>query len=615
VSVLYLLLAVREAGKQNLGFSQFTKEKWKLWRKPLIFSCLGGLFMAMYLVTWQGALLFILIISLYMVIQVIIDHLQNQSTSYLGIPGFVFFLVAVIIFLPSVITNEIRLVIVTALLLPLFLTGLSILFKRTGFKRGYYPLALIVVAVIFFSFLYIRESYSFHVLVTRFETVFFPQGYSAATTSEMQPFLSVSNNFSTQVAWENFTTSFFLTKSWPIPGFGIISFVILVWLYIKNRGRQKLHLFLIIWTLVMFIATLIQRRFAYYLTINIALLSGYLAWQIIWLGGLRNLASRIGNKVEKPQDKTAREKRRKKRKESQGIAVYYIRIVGAAVVVFVLFFLFNITMSKQEASVTPLAPSNAWEEGLTWLKENSHEPLESSQAYFEYHTINYDYTTSVYCVASWWDYGYWISRIAHRIPIINPSQNTVRVKQIASLLISPDVNSTDITLKRLKAKYIICDTAMVTTKFWGIVTWTGKEKEDFYEDYYVIQNGQLVAATVFYPDYYESLLVRLYNFDGKAVEATEPTVITFAEKIGQDGKPFKQITGAQKFATYKEAMAYISEAGPANHRLVSMNPFASPVPLESVENYRLVFSSKETNSTIVKDVAIPQVKIFEYTGN
>jgi hypothetical protein len=111
------------------------------------------------------------------------------------------------------------------------------------------------------------------------------------------------------------------------------------------------------------------------------------------------------------------------------------------------------------------------------------------------------------------------------------------------------------------------------------------------------------------------MLVRLYSFDGKAVAATEPTVITFVEKVGEDGKPFKQINGAQKFSTYEEALAFVSEAGSANHRLVSMNPFASPVPLENIENYRLVFNSKVTNNTIVKGTTIPQVKIYEYTGN
>ncbi|GAI14766.1 unnamed protein product, partial [marine sediment metagenome] len=34
----------------------------------------------------------------------------------------------------------------------------------------------------------------------------------------------------------------------------------------------------------------------------------------------------------------------------------------------------------------------------------------------------YEYPESSYSVMSWWDYGHWITRIAHRIPISNPFQ-------------------------------------------------------------------------------------------------------------------------------------------------------------------------------------------------
>jgi oligosaccharyl transferase (archaeosortase A-associated) len=597
-----------------LGFSQFTKEQWKLWAKPLIYSCLGGLFLVMYLASWQGAMLFTLIISIYFVVQFILDFFQHQSSAYLGITGFVYFLITAIVFYPTALTYSARLVLVTAAILPLFFIGLSALFTRTKLNRGFYPLLLVIGVSAYLGAIYMTHSSSIQYLADQSALVFFPQGFGASTTSEMQPFLSVLGSFSTQVAWENFTTSFFLVRPWPIPGLGIISFIVLIWLFIKNRGRQKLHLFLIIWTLVMAAATLVQRRFAYYLSINIALLSGYLAWQFIWLGGMRNLVSGINNKVEKLRDKTAREKR-KKRRESQSIAVHYLRVAVVSVVVFVLFFLFNILTVKQEASVTPLAPSDAWEEALTWMKENTPEPLGASTEYFKYQSYDYVYPPSIYSVTSWWDYGYWITRIGHRIPIVNPSQNAYLVSKVANAFVSRSELEADTITESLRSRYLICDTAMVTSKFWGIVTWTGREKEEFYEDYYVNQNGKLVAATVFYPEYFESVLVRLYNFDGKAVTTIEPTVITFIEKIGQDGKPFKQITGAQKFNTYKEAMAFIAEAGPANHRLVSMSPFTSPVALSRILNYRLVFSSKETNNTVVPGMAIPQVKIYQYLGN
>src|SRR4030042_1099895 len=114
----------------------------------------------------------------------------------------------------------------------------------------------------------------------------------------MQPFLSPQGSFSTSVAWGNFTTSFFLFPKWPIPGFAFISLVILIYLFIKRRSDEGNWLFLFVWTIIILAATLVQRRFSYYLVVNIALLSAYLSWQAIWIAGL--------NKLMKPEEPGAK---------------------------------------------------------------------------------------------------------------------------------------------------------------------------------------------------------------------------------------------------------------------------------------------------------------------
>jgi hypothetical protein len=81
--------------------------------------------------------------------------------------------------------------------------------------------------------------------------------------------------------------------------FAIIPLVVMIYLFFKQRGNTEHLLLFLVWTLVILSATMSQRRFAYYLTINISLLSAFISWQIIWLAGLWKLATRLEKRPEK----------------------------------------------------------------------------------------------------------------------------------------------------------------------------------------------------------------------------------------------------------------------------------------------------------------------------
>ena len=87
VAVLFLVLAIKRAGEKPFSFSSLLKRDRSLLGRPLLYSVLAGLFLGLYLITWQGGLLFVFIISLYLVIQFIIDHLRRQPNEHLGIIG------------------------------------------------------------------------------------------------------------------------------------------------------------------------------------------------------------------------------------------------------------------------------------------------------------------------------------------------------------------------------------------------------------------------------------------------------------------------------------------------------------------------------------------------
>ncbi|MCJ7653997.1 MAG: hypothetical protein MUO97_01645 [Dehalococcoidia bacterium] len=163
-------------------------------------------------------------------------------------------------------------------------------------------------------------------------------------------------------------------------------------------------------------------------------------------------------------------------------------------------------------------------------------------------------------------------------------------------------------------KYVIVDysTAMpVVGKFHAVATLSGSSLEKFFDIYYQPREDKLEPVILFHPEYYRSLLIRLYNFDGKQVVPSSSIVISFEERVSRDGQPYKEITSAKSFPSYEQAEAYVASQKSGNYRIVSDNPFASPVPLQALEHYKLVYSSN-SYKTMPSGSLIPEVKIFEY---
>jgi len=611
-AILFLILAIKTAGQRQMTYGHLIRRDWAIVTRPLVFSLLGGIFLGIYLITWAGAPIFVFIITLYFIIQFVIDHLRRQSSEHLGVISFVLFLVPLIIYLPFAVGKDTTVSLVVAMLVPLALSGVSLLLSSRGLKPFYYPLTLVGMAVVL---LVIFDAIAPDVLSTmldKFRFVFFPVGASATTTLEMQPFLSPQGSFSTAVAWGNYTTSFFLFPSWPIPGFAFISLIILIWLFIKQRSNEKHRLLFFIWTLIILLATLMQRRFAYYLVINISLLSAYLSWQAIWLAGLRKFVNKPENRAEGVKAETARDKTKKR----HGITMNHINVILSIIVVFFFVLFPNIVKAKEVASAARFAPSDAWQASLTWMKENTPEPFGDPDAYYKIYERTspgetFEYPESAYGVTAWWDYGYWITRIAHRLPSANPAQEPGPITKVARLFLSQDESLSDEVIEELDSSYLIADYATATSKFWAVVTWAGQKQSDFVGVYYLPYEGELMPVQFFYPEYYHTLFVRLYNFDGKAVTDTSSVVISYEEKVDDNGNRYKQISNFEEFSSYQEALDYIERQESGNHEIVGINPFISPIPLEAVQNFKLIYSS-ESGVSYQNIGIIPEVKIFEY---
>ena len=621
VAILFLILAIKSARQRQITFKHLIVLDWAVMRRPLIYSLLAGVFLGIYFLTWVGAALFVFIVFCYFIIQSVIDHLRHESIDYLCIVGFVSFLTALLMFLPVSQEKMYLASLVIALLTPLVLNGISRLMTSIRIKRFYYPVVLVLLGLAGLGIFQVVEPVLLKQILGRFNV--FSPGVILRTVSEARPLLFYEGSFSISLAWASFTTSYFLS---------IISIFILIYLIIKRGGTEK-TLFLV-WCLVIWFATSIgERRFGYYLAVNAALLTGYLSalnffvvhFIVVYLRGQNGnyLSEEIVENpdLEKLADEPTRLAKRRAKRRSAGLkvsqeGVYNIAaMVLATIVIFGMSFAPNIAPAISATKEAPFAPSDAWCSSLSWLRENTTDPFGNAEFYYEFYEQpprgqKYEYPDSAYGIMAWWDYGHWITRIARRLPNHGPGGGWN--PDVARCFTTQDEATTYEIIDKLKSKYVVVDYDTVTTKFYALATWAGSSKDNFYEIYYLPQESGLVPFQLYYPEYYRSLVVRLYNFDGDQVTPQDSLVISYEEKIDRDGNPYKELTSGQSFDSYEEAEAYILSQESDNYRIVGTHPFISPVPLEPLKHYRLIHSSDE--SKIVPELGeISEVKIFKYS--
>ncbi len=597
-AILFLILTIKAARQRQLSLNHIKHREWAIITKPLVYSLLTGLFMGIYLLSWVGALLFVFIISAYFVIQFIIDHLRGETTDYLGIVGTLSWLIALALSLPLLPQTWLRPLYLPSLLIatfiPLVLNGISRLMAIKKVKRAYYPLTLVGLGLIGLAIFQIVNPDLLSSMVSQFG-IFARRG-AALTILEVQPLLFPYGNFSPLVAWNNFTTGSFLS---------FISLGILIYLIVKQGSADKT--LLVVWSLLILAATLGQRRFAYYLAVNVALLTGYLSWRILEFIRLRRPAT---EPIEKPRKRKKGEVKSKARQKTGfRLTTRQVTMALGVIVVFFLAFYPNIKMAITTVEQTPFAISAGWHSSLSWLKANTPEPFDTPDSYYELYETpapeeSFKYPESAYGIMAWWDYGHLITRIGHRIPISNPFQQGA--SQAAQFFTAQDETLANKVMDDLGARYVIIDYDTATVKFHAIAGWAGREETEFFEVYHLQVNGELISAFLFYPEYYHSLATRLYNFDGKEVTPQDTTVISYQEKVSRDGKPYKEITSWESFPNYDAATVHVSSQKSGNYRIVGEGPFVSPVPLEALTNYKLIYSSDDEVGLF------PTVKIFEY---
>jgi dolichyl-diphosphooligosaccharide--protein glycosyltransferase len=386
----------------------------------------------------------------------------------------------------------------------------------------------------------------------------------------------------------------------------------------------------------MVVATFGQNRFGYYFAVNVAVLTAYLSWRALEFAGLREAPDGIevqedtrDRRGEKERGKTKQGNKSKQRKgkakkrEQRVLATRYLsaRNVYVSMVLIVVFFLafypnIGVAINRVKANT---GVDNDWNESLVWMRDNTPDPFNNPGFYYELHQRPpargaYQYPESAYGVMSWWDYGYYITYIAHRIPNASPN-GQAGAADAASFFVAQDEASGSQVLDRLGSKYVIVDSSMAIGKFYAMAVWAGKDQSQFFDVFYQsTQTGTLQPVMLYYPEYYQSMCSRLYLFAGEEWVPQQVLAVSWNERqlTSTDGSTFtaKVVSDQKSFSTYDSAKAFVDVH--QDYRIVGTSPVVSPVPLEKLDHYKLIHQSPTIVST-QQQGNISEVEIFQYS--
>ncbi|WP_423751527.1 oligosaccharyl transferase, archaeosortase A system-associated [Salinirarus marinus] len=272
------------------------------------------------------------------------------------------------------------------------------------------------------------------------------------------------------------------------------------------------------------------------------------------------------------------------------------------------------TPAWQAANQTSPGPVTQWDGSLQWLESNTPEPgtlggANNELPYYGKYSKpgdgDYDYPQGAYGVMSWWDYGHWITVRGHRIPNANPFQQGAA--EAANFLLAPNETQASEVLQRQstegnQTRYVMVDWQMTSpnSKFGAPIVWYDEgnvSQRDFFRPVY---SSDLRANTMVKSQrYYESLMIRLYQYHGSAMQP-QPIVADWEQRTVElrNGRTVTVRAAPQGNESMVKQMNNVSEArayvqNDSTSQIGGVGPYPSErVP--ALEHYRLVKMSESS---------------------
>ncbi|MGZ4891794.1 MAG: oligosaccharyl transferase, archaeosortase A system-associated, partial [Halobacteriota archaeon] len=428
-AIIFLFLMLALKGQLTFGKIRrlaFTGED----KRTLLYAALAGVFVTALLLTWLGGFLFLGIITAFAIVQYSISHVKRVRSDNLTIITMTMLFISLLTIFPVTVTSHFAWAIDAghlSLFQPLFLVALLIIFAAFGslsyymrdMRRAIYPLTICGLLV--------AASVAFYLLKPGLATTVFT-GYGfftntgvLQTIAEAQPLFSGAGGFQLNTVASYFQALLFVA----LVGLAVLG-------YRVYKKQDEAALLLLVWSVFAFAITVVQTRFTFLLSANVAILSGFV---IVWI--MDALVGKAYGTLLDVHDASALP-------QLFGREIKYTQLAGVFLVVVVLL-LPSISVTTSYAKSVPDI-SNDWAESLQWMKVNTPP------------TSNYNVTSDQkpeYGVLSWWDYGNWIVFLGHRPAVANNFQTGV--SDAAQFFTSQNESGTLGIVQNRNVKYVMTD--------------------------------------------------------------------------------------------------------------------------------------------------------------
>lgn len=575
-------------------------------KKNYILPIFSGVAYTLGFLIMPTMILFAFIAGIFTVVQSIIDVKQNRSFGYLvALNGITFFIPIVAFSFFGPIVSQLALdnySMIHPLVYMLIIFGTLLLYQMRQYLRvasrwGIYTFYIGALAAISFTASAILVPEFLSIMSTYF-IQFFGQNSYALTVQEAR-YWTVSDALN----------SFNVALPLSIIGFGY-----LVYKTYKESSPSKI--FFIIWSVVIFGATIQHIRYEYYAAVNIAILTGIFV-SVFVMYCLPDVVAYIRGKTSTVQPVEPKQLKKKQQKK-QSARVSEVRKIEstlflAGIVVITGFFIISsLAIEVGLGSAVSGRMNHDWVGAAEWMSKNTPE---TGVNYSElYKGDGFKYPNQSYGVLSWWDYGHVITFFGNRIPNANPFQSGVQGQNgSAAFFMQEDEKNATKILDNIGTKYIVTDVEMSTGKFWAMSTWYDKDVAGYpYQPIFLAQesaSSPLKQVQFFSDKYYQTMVTRLHNFDGSFVT---PSTVVYLELTKDSKYPIPLIARGMNTnaTTARVVLSQFNQgyqSGTEVAGVYNIDPTLSTVEIDALRHFRLVYESP--TSTIG---TIRYVKIFEY---
>ncbi|MCK5602865.1 glycosyltransferase family 39 protein, partial [Candidatus Pacearchaeota archaeon] len=279
--MMFFMIAIKKA--ENITFDHWLNKDWMLLKTPLIYSLFAGIAFGAYLLNWAHGVFFAVVFGVFVVIQYIIDHFRGNSTEYLGVVGIIAYFVAMVMVIPYIEISN-RFSSGSYSLLHLSVTGggaaifvfLSLVSKYMnprGYSGFHYLLFVSGTILIGLMALKILLPDFYGATAGSWNYIFKGQSGGGLTIAEASPITD-------GMIMGNFGYNYYLAY---------LAIAILFYYIIKKSNAE--YTLLAVWSLFVLAIMLAQNRFAYYYSVNVAILVGILGSRVLDFGDWKRFDS------------------------------------------------------------------------------------------------------------------------------------------------------------------------------------------------------------------------------------------------------------------------------------------------------------------------------------